>query len=952
MKQLWNVLFSSKFAMLLLVIFIITIGGATLIEEAFDTATAKLLIYNALWFELLMLVLVILYITMMFRKKLWYREKIPQLIFHFSFAVLFIGGGITRYFGFEANMHILENEAVNELYSVEPYLQLRANNGTIAYVSDSPLHFSQIGNNDFQLEFGIENDQTLLIEFKEYKNYAKEIFKRYASEEDVKDYQTRNPGAEGPDALVLTITYKDKAHEILLFYDSTKYIQEFKPFDLGGLQLEMTYGPKPINLPFALQLEKFTLSKYPGTNIPSASESKVVLIDERVNLKEEHLIAKNKVLDYDGYRFFQTSYDDDEKGTILSVNYDYYGTRVTYFGYILMILGAILILFSKKSQFSQLDTQIKQVRAKRKSLYLSVLLGIGILGSGFSQNSIQKAIDKDHADKFGRLLVQTYDGRFSSVHSLAVDVVHKLTGKDDFNIKGKGKMDAMHLFLDMHVDPEFWKQQELIVIREQSLRDILGVRGKLAPFSIFFDDRNNYKLADFAQRAFQKKAAEQNTFDREVLRVTERVNIFNMAINGTLLKIFPEQSSKNNTWIPWNDSIAYKPLLGKIVTLNEELKLAEFTYHNIMRSYLISAFDARKDHDYKVPDKFVGYIDHIQRQLTPPHLLPSKTKIDMEVFYNKSKIFDNLKYVYALLGFSLLLLTFYENFKTRTDKRIQLTTKIIVGFIIVAFAYQTFGMGLRWYLGGHAPWSNGYEVLLLVAWGGMLAGFSMIRYSKITLAATALLAFLILMTAGHSYYDPQLTNLNPVLKSYWLIIHVAIVTIGYGFLALSFLLGLITIVLHLFITKKKLKLFKLIVQELTYINEKLVTIGMLLTAIGTFIGCIWANESWGTYWSWNAKQVWSLIIVLVYGVVLHFKYIPGLQKPLALNIGATISFGSVLMTFVGVNYYFTKGLHSYASDDPPVFPLWAWVAISSLLLLIVTAAIKERYFNKQEATLE
>jgi ABC-type transport system involved in cytochrome c biogenesis permease subunit len=174
-----------------------------------------------------------------------------------------------------------------------------------------------------------------------------------------------------------------------------------------------------------------------------------------------------------------------------------------------------------------------------------------------------------------------------------------------------------------------------------------------------------------------------------------------------------------------------------------------------------------------------------------------------------------------------------------------------------------------------------------------------------------------------------------------------VITIGYGFLALSFLLGLINVTLHLFKTYEKKEFFHLVIQELTYINEKVLTIGMFLTAIGTFIGCVWANESWGNYWSWNAKQTWSLIIVVIYGVILHFKYIPKMESPLAFNIGATISFGSVLMTFIGVNYYFTKGLHSYATDDPPIFPGWAWVSIISLLVLIVSAIIRERYWEKK-----
>ena len=235
-----------------------------------------------------------------------------------------------------------------------------------------------------------------------------------------------------------------------------------------------------------------------------------------------------------------------------------------------------------------------------------------------------------------------------------------------------------------------------------------------------------------------------------------------------------------------------------------------------------------------------------------------------------------------------------------------------------------------------------------MSWGGVLAGFSVIRYSKITLASTAILASLILMTAGHSYYDPQITNLEPVLKSYWLIIHVAIITIGYSFLALGFILGLLNLIVYLFVHHKKAAISSLIIEELTFINEKLLTVGMFLTAIGTFIGCVWANESWGSYWSWNAKQTWSLIIVLVYGVILHFRLIPKMKSALVFNIGAVVSFGSVMMTFIGVNYYFTKGLHSYASDDPPIFPVWAWIAIIGLIGLITVAVLKEYNWKKRQ----
>ena len=126
------------------------------------------------------------------------------------------------------------------------------------------------------------------------------------------------------------------------------------------------------------------------------------------------------MLDYGGYRFFQTSYDDDENGTILSVNYDYYGTRITYAGYGLLLLGSILLLLSRKSHFRQLDSKINKIREQRKGLYILIFLLVGINYNGFSQ-AIVNPIDKEHATRFGEALVQTYNGRFSSVHSLAHD---------------------------------------------------------------------------------------------------------------------------------------------------------------------------------------------------------------------------------------------------------------------------------------------------------------------------------------------------------------------------------------------------------------------------------------------------------------------------------------------------------------------------------------------------
>ncbi|MDH5400828.1 MAG: cytochrome c biogenesis protein ResB, partial [Cyclobacteriaceae bacterium] len=520
-KKLFSHLLSNQMYLFALAIFIVVIGAATIIENNYDTVTAKLLIYHAWWFELLMLYLIVLFILKVIREGFDIKKKYPHLVFHFSFILLFIGGGVTRHFGYEGTIHIIENEAVNVLYTAKPYFQVRVPEEQAEFTSKDPLYFSQLQDNDFHFEFKVKEGASLTVDYLDYIFYAKKSKVKEESDSGDFNYIPGTDRESDQDALYVNLTWKGKPYKTVLLYQDTLYIQPFRKFNFDGTILELTYGPKPRQLPFSIKLKDFKLSKYPGTAIPSASESRVVLIDERNSdvAEKEYIIAKNQVLDYDGYRFFQTSYDDDEKGTILSVNYDYYGTRITYLGYIFMTLGSILILVSKNSLFSKLDSKIKEVRAKRKAIILTAFFVAGTCTAGYSQKPIQKPISHDHAENFGQLLVQTYDGRFSTVHSLAIDVIHKISAKDKVNISGKGEMDAMHLFMDIVVDPDFWKDQNIIIVREKALRKMLGISGKHASFNQFFYPNNDYKLEKTVKNAYKKKASEQTALDRELIRV-------------------------------------------------------------------------------------------------------------------------------------------------------------------------------------------------------------------------------------------------------------------------------------------------------------------------------------------------------------------------------------------------------------------------------------------------
>jgi len=608
----------------------------------------------------------------------------------------------------------------------------------------------------------------------------------------------------------------------------------------------------------------------------------------------------------------------------------------------LLAVGFVLTLFNKNSRFFALIKLFVDSSKKRKSAVLTVVLLMSVSFLSFSQNNNIKPADKEQVEKFGHLLVQTFDGRFEPLNSMAYDVLHKISRKDNFDIENKGNLDAMQAFMDIIYEPDFWKEQKIIYVREKSVQDAIGIKDKYASFKDFFDEKMQYKLQNFVDEAFRKKQAEQNTFDKEIIKVDERVNILMMVLKGNVLKIFPLQNSPENKWISYDDPMAIAPLGGSLKIINDDLKLQNFSYTGILNEYITQLYAG----NYTTTDKILTYLKNIQRSTTIADQLPTDSKINLEIFYNKNQIFILLRNIYGGLSIILLLLAFIDTLKSKKSKILNYSFNALMAIIALGFVLHTVGMGLRWYLTGHAPWSNGYEALLLVSWGSLLAGFIFVKYSKITFAIATLLSFLTLMTASHSSYDPQLTNLQPVLKSYWLIIHVATLTISYCFLGIGFFIGLFNLFIMIFKNNRNKTKLSMIISELTYVNEMNLIVGLVFATIGTFLGGVWANESWGRYWGWDAKETWALIIVIAYSVILHLRFIPKLKSAYVFNLSSIIGFGSVLMTFIGVNYYFSKGLHSYAHGETPVFPLWAWITILSVLAIMIIAGIKEKVNNK------
>jgi cytochrome c-type biogenesis protein CcsB len=646
---------------------------------------------------------------------------------------------------------------------------------------------------------------------------------------------------------------------------------------------------------------------------PSSFASEIELIDQENQLVMPYRIFMNNILDYRGYRFYQSSYDQDEKGTILSVNHDKAGTMVTYLGYFLLFGTMLASLLTRKTRFARLNRQINEIHTQRKKLAVSILLLL-IPALVFGQN--MREIDQQHAAKFGKLLVQSKDGRIIPLNTIASNSLVKIYKKSSF--EGHS---AEQVLLGIMTQPDQWKNVSIIKIYDEAVSELLGVSGKYAAFNDFFDDRGGYKLGELVDEIYAKSPAKRSQFDKEIMAVDERINVLYMLFRGSLLKIFPVPDHPNNKWTSPDD---FRSSDSSAVVMD---------YFN----YLTSIPQALNSGNYKQADFYLETLKDYQHRYGK-EVIPSDSKVNLEVFYNNANIFKKLFPIFMTLGLVLLGIFLIQLFRPALEFR--KVVNVFYVLLFIAFIVQTFGLGLRWYISGHAPWSNGYESMIYIAWAMVLAGFIFLKKSPMTLSATAILAGITLLTAHMSWLNPEITNLVPVLKSYWLTFHVATITASYGFFALGSIMGFINLGIMIFRTKENHERINLSLKELTLTIEMSLMVGLILLVIVNFLGGIWANESWGRYWGWDPKETWSLVTIIVYSFILHMRLIPGLRTMFSTNFLALIGFGSVLMTYFGVNYYLS-GLHSYAQGDPIPVPTFVYYLVAAIALISILAMINE-----------
>ncbi|HKK62976.1 MAG TPA: cytochrome c biogenesis protein CcsA [Bacteroidales bacterium] len=693
---------------------------------------------------------------------------------------------------------------------------------------------------------------------------------------------------------------------------------------MGDLQITCTYGSHRINLPFALRLEDFRIDRYPGSNSPSSFESDVRLLDPQHNIDELHNIYMNNVLKHRGYRFYQSSYDQDEKGSILSVNRDRLGTGVTYAGYFFMTLGMILALFVKGTRFSALSRST----ARRKAAAGIILL---LLTSG-SVLSAQNypAPPKVQAESFGELWVQGKEGRFKPVNTLSNEVMRKVIKKSKFDGKS-----ADQVLLGMIAYPDAWKNAPIFEVENAQLHQMIGFKGQYVSFNDFISEQG-YILSGLVNEAYKKRVQERTDLDKEVMKLDEKINVFYMVQTGAFLKIFPDPEAEDHAWTAVSDLIERSHQDHAHGTPGS-VSVQQHAESDTLAKVFLLYTGALRDGDYALADDIVSFIGRYQRENTTYELDEGKRKA--EILYNKLNLFQRLIKFYGLFGAILLIMQFLRIF--RPARWVEYMFKVGVVHLIVAFALHTVFFGLRWYVSGHAPLSNGYESMIFVSWISLLAGLIFVRRTGFAMALTAILSTLALLVAHMSWMNPDITNLVPVLKSPWLTIHVTVIMAGYGFLGLSMLMGLTNLAFYAVANKKNRTSISNVVTQLTKVNHLSVIIGLYFLTVGTFLGGVWANESWGRYWGWDPKETWALISVLVYTFVTHMHRFPGMKGGYAFNLATLLGFFSILMTYFGVNY-FLGGIHSYAGGAAFSIPFWVYLAVMMLFALSLLAYYRQK----------
>lgn len=625
---------------------------------------------------------------------------------------------------------------------------------------------------------------------------------------------------------------------------------------------------KTKELGFEVSLKNFNVVNYPGTDAPMDYVTTLTANTQEIK------VSMNNIGSFNGYRFIQSGYDSDMQGTTLGVYHDPWGIGITYTGYALLFISLIATMVSKKTRMRHLYRKALSLQGA-KAWAVTALLAVSSFATSANAQEMVK-IDGDIADDFGKICV-LYNSRITPINTVATSFVTKLCGKPTWDGLSSNQVFAGWIF-----DVPYWETVKMIEIKEKKAQELLGINGKWASFDDFWDNYNNYKLDAPLKKAYKDG---DTKLQKQLRDADEKFNIIRMLYGGEMLKMFPYAGKQGH--MQW---FAPGQPLGNLKLDEKELVFIKKSMDYLAES-IITGDKARAE---EIAKKIYSY-QHVRGKA----VVPTKFRIYTETFYNKTNAQRLPVMLYLTLSLVLAIVSTLS-LNNGKQKKTRLVSSVLTWVMLI---HATLLLALRWYVSGHLPMSNGYETMQFMAWATLIVTLVMQKRFLPVKQFGPLLSSFALLVAMITDGNPQITQLMPVLQSPLLSVHVMVIMFSYALFGLTALIGLQGLIAHHRKQEEK-------EQQLAALSQFLLYPAVALIAIGIFIGAIWANVSWGRYWSWDSKETWALITMLIYSAPLHAD-IKWLRKAQHMHIYMLLAFLSVLMTYFGVNY-FLSGMHSYA----------------------------------------
>lgn len=643
-------------------------------------------------------------------------------------------------------------------------------------------------------------------------------------------------------------------------------------------------GMQEEKLPFSLCLQKFEAKMHDGTNAVADYSSKFTVIDG--DDKSEGEVSMNNIYSHRSYRLYQSSYDEDGKGSVLAINADPYGIPVTYTGYALLFISLVWMLFDPKGGYRKL---LKSPLLKKGTLITALLLSMGniqTLHAESATGNLQNAVlPKETAEKFGELHI-LYNDRICPVQTFALDFCKKIYGARSYL-----GLTAEQVLSGWVFYGNTWANEPFIKIKSGEMKTAMNLPDYASLNTFFNREMGGYTIGQYVQEYYN---GQQDKFHQQAADIDGKIQIIMELREGISLKVLPYTFTKNvkatkdHSFIKAGTTTWFSPV--------DKLPQAVEHQHALYIKNVFSLLngDVKAGNTRRVNEFFVKMKKY--QEVSSGNSLPTATQYKAERINNAFPFATILFMANLTLGFIALFYTIYRMTKKREIKALNIALPILLG---VSFLALTFGLALRWIISGNIPMSNGYESMLTVAWFVMLISILMQLRIRIVMVFGFLISGFFLLVSHINQMDPAIGQMMPVLNSPLLSIHVSIIMMSYALLSLTFICGIMGICLRSH------------GEELQALSRIFLYPALTTMGYGIFIGAIWANVSWGNYWSWDSKETWALITFMIYAVVVHTQSLPVFRKPLVYHIYITLAFMSIAMTYFGVNYFLT-GMHSYA----------------------------------------